>query len=215
MKKYVLLLMLISVSFSLFAQKEDEVKFQEVYQICIAMRDAVNVKDSAAIKRFAKQLESCKTKDFEALRSKQEQGSLNGHLVFDEVFAKQLAEGKDVYQQSESFNSDKIERGQYANGVIKTKTCFVKARNSVKYTFPSKNKQILAVVAEAGGRVTMKVHVTNNKGLNKRYDDTTSVKFGLPNRKATFMLPDDCINIVELEVVNCSKKNISFVVISN
>lgn len=92
---------------------------------------------------------------------------------------------------------------------------FAKAGKSVRYTFPSMNKQILAVVAEAGGRVTMKVHVTNKKGLNKRYDDTTSVKQGLPNRKTTFMLPGDCVNIVELEVVNCSKKDISFVVISN
>lgn len=85
----------------------------------------------------------------------------------------------------------------------------------MKYTFPSKGRQELAVVSEAGGRVTMKVHVTNKKGLNKRYDDTTSVKLGLPNRKTTFMLPGDCVNIVELEVVNCSKKDISFVVISN
>lgn len=85
----------------------------------------------------------------------------------------------------------------------------------MKYTLPSKGRQELAVVSEAGGRVTMKVHVTNKKGLNKRYDDTTSVKLGLPNRKTTFMLPGDCVNIVELEVVNCSKKDISFVVISN
>ena len=111
----------------------------------------------------------------------------------------------EYYAKLDSINRDSI----------LTKTCFAKAGKSVKYTFPSKNKQILAVVAEAGGRVTMKVHVTNKKGLNKRYDDTTSVKLGLPNRKTTFMLPGDCVNTVELEVVNCSKKDISFVVISN
>lgn len=216
MKKISLFLMLVLMSFPLFAQENDvDLKVQEVYHACINMRDAVNANDSAAIKKSAKQLEICNTKEFAALRSKQKQESLVGHLVFDEEFAKQLADGKDVFQQSDSINSSRTERGQTANGAIRTKTCFAKAGKSVRYTFPSMNKQILAVVAEAGGRVTMKVHVTNKKGLNKRYDDTTSVKYGLSNRKTTFMLPGDCVNIVELEVVNCSKKDISFVVISN
>lgn len=216
MKRFSLFLMFILMSFPLLAQEIDTAaKVQEVYQACIAMRDAASAKDTAAINQSAKLLEACGTKEFAALRSKQEQESLDGHLVFDEEFAKQLAEGKDAYQQSDSICDTRAERGQTANGAIKTKTCFAKAGKSVKYTFPSKNKQILAVVAEAGGRVTMKIHVTNKKGLNKRYDDTTSVKLGLPNRKTSFMLPNDCVNTVELEVVNCSKKDISFVVISN
>ena len=216
MKRFSLIVMLSLFTFSLFAQENDvDAKIQKVYKACIAMRDAACTKDSAAIKHSAMQLKDCETKEFTALRSKQEQGSLDGHIVFDEEFANLLAEGKDVYQQSDSINRTRIVRGQTANGAILTKTCFVKAGKSVKYSFPSKNKQILAVVAEAGGRVTMKVHVSNKKGLNKRYDDTISVKQGLPNRKTTFMLPSDCMNIVELEVVNCSKKDISFVVISN
>lgn len=216
MKRFSFFLMLVLVSFPLLAQEIDtDAKIQEVYKACITMRDAAGVKDTAAINQSAKLLKACETKEFVALRSKQEQESLDGHLVFDEEFAKQLAEDTNAYQYSDSLYGTRIERGQSADGAIKTKTCFAKAGKSVKYTFPSKNKQILAVVAEAGGRVTMKVHVTNKKGLNKRHDDTTSVKQGLPNRKTTFMLPGDCWNIVELEVVNCSKKDISFVVISN
>ena len=216
MKRFSLFLMFVFSVFPLLAQENDsDAKVQEVYQACIAMRDAASAKDTAAINQSANLLKACQTKEFAALRSKQEKESLDGHLIFDEECAKQLAEGKDAYQQSDSICGIRTERGQTANGAIKTKTCFAKAGKSVKYTFPSKNKQILAVVAEAGGRVTMKVHVTNKKGLNKRYDDTTSVRLGLPNRKTTFMLPGDCVNTVELKVVNCSKKDISFVVISN
>ena len=183
MKRFSLFLMFVLSVFPLLAQEIDtDVKVQEVYQACIAMRDAASAKDTAAINQSAKLLTACQTKEFAALRSKQEQESLDGHLVFDEEFAKQLAEGKDAYQQSDSICDTRAERGQTANGSILTKTCFAKAGKSVKYTFPSKNKQILAVVA---------------------------------NRKTTFMLPGDCVNIVELEVVNCSKKDISFVVISN
>lgn len=69
--------------------------------------------------------------------------------------------------------------------------------------------------AEAGGLVTMRIHVTNSAGLNKRFDDTRDVKKGQPHRQTSFELPTDKKNTVELEVINCSKKDISFVVISN
>jgi hypothetical protein len=61
----------------------------------------------------------------------------------------------------------------------------------------------------------MKVHVTNSAGLDKRYDDTKAVKKGMSQRKTSFELPTDRRNIVELEIVNCGKKDCSFVVISN
>ena len=92
---------------------------------------------------------------------------------------------------------------------------FVKAGKSTKYNFFSKGHQELAVVAENGGLVTMKIHVTNSAGLDVRHDDTKSVKRGLPQRKTSFELPTDRRNTVELEVVNCGNKDISFVVISN
>ena len=112
-------------------------------------------------------------------------------------------------------NRTRTHRGQYTDGKVHTKTCFVKAGKSTKYSFGSKGHQELAVVAEAGGLVTMKIHVTNSSGLDFRKDDTKSVKKGMPQRKTSFELPNDRRNIVELEIVNCGKKDCSFVVISN
>lgn len=217
MKRIILLMTFLVLSTKNFAQYEDAkiVSFQKAYDACISMRDAVCANDKEAIRNAANALSACGTREFNALRCKSGEESVNGHLLFDEIFANALADGKDVYQQADSISNSRAYRGQNADGSILTKTCFAKAGKTVKYTFPSKGRQELAVVSEAGGRVTMKVHVTNKKGLNKRYDDTTSVKLGLPNRKTTFMLSGDCVNIVELEVVNCSKKDISFVVISN
>ncbi len=215
MKKFALFLLLSLMSAPLFSQETDaDERVRKVYEACIAMREASAANDSAAMVRSAQQLKVYGTKDFADLRGKQEQGSLDGHFVFNEKFAELAAQGKGAYLQSDSLNRSQ-QRGQTADGSIRTKNCLAKAGKSVKYTFPSKNQQILAVVAEAGGRVTMKIHVTNKKGLNKRYDDTSSVKQGMPNRKTSFMLPGDCMSTVELEVVNCSKKDISFVVISN
>lgn len=196
----------------------DSLSIDAAINACIALRDAVAANDSAAIKQSAEDLKAAGTTNFSSLRCKDDSiASLNGHLVFDKAFADSLAEGKDVYDLADELTRTlaAAHRGQTADGSILTKTCFVKAGKSTKWTFGSKGHQELAVVAEAGGLVTMKIHVTNTAGLDKRFDDTKDVKKGLPQRKTTFELPTDRRNTVELEVINCGKKDCSFVVISN
>jgi hypothetical protein len=197
-------------------QVDESLSIDATINACIAMRDAVANNDSAAIKQSAKDLKAAGTTSFNSLRCKDDSiASLNGHLVFDEAFADSIAEGKDVYGKADDLTRSTAHRGQAADGSILTKTCFVKAGKSTKYTFASKGHQELAVVAEAGGLVTMKVHVTNSAGLDKRFDDTKNVKKGMPQRKTVFELPSDRRNTVELEIINCGKKDCSFVVISN
>ncbi len=197
-------------------QVDESLSIDATINACIAMRDAVANNDSAAIKQSAKDLKAAGTTSFNSLRCKDDSiASLNGHLVFDEAFADSIAEGKDVYGKADDLTRSTAHRGQTADGSILTKTCFVKAGKSTKYTFASKGHQELAVVAEAGGLVTMKVHVTNSAGLDKRFDDTKNVKKGMPQRKTVFELPSDRRNTVELEIINCGKKDCSFVVISN
>ena len=223
MRQFKLIFLFVLCTLGVSAQQEntDCMTIQAVIDACIAMRDAVAANDTAAIRQSGKGLKEAGTVNFSSLRYKDdidgdlESPSLNGHLVFDEAFADSLAEGKDVYQKADVMNRSSAHRGQTANGSILTKTCFVKAGKSTKYTFASKGHQELAVVAEAGGLVTMKVHVTNNAGLNKHFDDTKNVKKGMPQRKTSFELPQDRRNLVELEVINCGKKDCSFVVISN
>lgn len=195
----------------------DNLSIDAAFNACIAMRDAVAANNSAAIKQSAKDLKSAGTTNFSSLRCKDDSiASLNGHLVFDEAFADSLAEGKDIYDKADDITRTTVaHRGQTADGSILTKTCFVKAGKSTKWSFASKGHQELAVVAEAGGLVTMRIHVTNTAGLDKRFDDTKNVKKGQPQRKTTFELPTDRRNTVELEVINCGKKDCSFVVISN
>ena len=197
-------------------QADENLSIDAAINACITMRDAVAANDAAAIKQSANALKAAGTTSFNSLRCKDDSiASLNGHLIFDEAFADSLAEGKDVYSKADDLNRSKAHRGQTADGSILTKTCFVKAGKSTKYSFASKGHQELAVVAEAGGLVTMKIHVTNTAGLDKRFDDTKNVKKGMPQRKTSFELPTDRRNTVELEIVNCGQKDYSFVVISN
>lgn len=218
MRKIVIVLLSAFGILAAYAQETctDSMSIDAAFNACIAMRDAVANNDSVAIKQSANDLKAAGTTNFSSLRCKDDSiASLNGHLVFDEAFADSIAEGKDVYSKADDLNRSTAHRGQTSDGSILTKTCFVKAGKSTKYSFASKGHQELAVVAEAGGLVTMRIHVTNSAGLDKRFDDTKNVKKGMPQRKISFELPTDRRNTVELEIVNCGKKDCSFVVISN
>lgn len=217
MRRFLLLSLFSIFSLCLFAQSDnDSLSIQAAIDACVSMRDAAASGDNAAIQRSAEELRACGTTEFNGLRCKDTaESSLNGHLVFDEAFADSLAAGGDAYGNAYGISRTTATRGQTADGSILTKTCFVKAGQSTKYTFSSRGRQELAVVAEAGGLLTMRIHVTNTAGLDQRYDDTEDVRKGRPQRKAVFNLPTDRRNTVELEVVNCGSKDCSFVVISN
>lgn len=219
MKRLVIIALSVFCAFSAYAQDatNENMEIQAVIDACISMRDAVAAGDTAAIRQSGKDLKASGATGFNSLRCKDDSiSSLNGHLVFDGAFADSLAAGNTaVYDKADDMNRSTAHRGQTTDGSYLTKTCFVKAGKSTKWTFASKGHQELAVVAEAGGLVTMKIRVTNSAGLDKRFDDTKLVKKGLPQRKTSFELPNDRKNTVELEVVNCGKKDCSFVVISN
>jgi len=219
MKKILFIALSAFCPFTAFAQNvsTDNMQIQAVIDACVSMRDAVAAGDTAALRQSAQDLRTAGATSFNSLRCKDDSiASLNGHLVFDEAFADSLAAGNtSVYDKADDMNRSTAHRGQTTDGSYLTKTCFVKAGRSTKWTFASKGHQELAVVAEAGGLVTMKVHVTNSAGFDRRFDDTKHVKKGLPQRKTSFELPADRRNTVELEIVNCGKKDCSFVVISN
>ena len=219
MKKIVLIVISAFCVLNISAQEDasEKLGIQTVIDACIALRDAVATGDTVAIRQSADDLRAAGTVSFVSLRCKDESvASLDGHLVFDEAFADSLASGNtSVYSKANALHKSSAYRGQTSDGSYLTKTCMVKAGQSTKYTFSSKGHQELAVVAEAGGLVTMKIRVTNSAGLDRRYDDTKNVKTGLPQRKTSFDLPVNRRNIVELEIINCGNKDCSFVVISN
>lgn len=186
-------------------------EMQSVIDTFIAMRDAVAAGNKDAIIRAAENLEDADITDFHKLSCKDDTiCSPDGHMIFDLAYADSLVTGR-PHDPLEAGTA----RGQSPDGSLRTKTCFVKAGKSTRYTFPSSGHQELAVVAEVGGLVTMRIHVTNSAGLDQRYDDTTKVRQGMPQRKRSFDLPKNKRNNVELEIINCGSKDCSFVVISN
>ena len=191
---------------------------QAAIDACLLLAESAKSKDTIAIQKAKVAMEECKLSDFGSLRSqnRDENESLEGHLVFNVAFADSLATGKDAYKNADNINRSSTHRGQMQPGEILTKTCFVKAKGKSVYTFPSHDRQELAVVAEPGGLITTRVHAVNNtKGINEWHNDTVDVAKGRNSRKKAFNLPSRPRSQVTLEITNCTNKDISVVIISN
>ncbi len=220
MKRTTILLLaaLLIGSFNIRAQEEvgdTTLSIQSVIDACFALRDAAATGDNAALAQAATALKECGVDLFTELDFDQNSvESLNGHLVFDEAFADSLAKGKDVYRNANDIYRIASLRGQ-KNSHKNSRTFCTKAGESAKFTFSSLNRQELAVVAETGGRISMKVHFTNENGLNEWRIDTDDFERGRPYRKMSYDPPTKYRYKVELEVFNRSGRDISFVVISN
>lgn len=187
---------------------------QSVYDACLQMRAAIGAGNTATLRTANDALKSNNVKDFGSLMPIDEDIlSLDGHFVFDYEFVDSLIAGRDVYRFAQRYADRTTVRGTTSTpNQVFTKTCAVKGKSSVRYTFKSRGRQELAVVAEPGGLVTLRVHDTTN---NVWYNDTKKVKKGEPSRILVFDLPTATRNVLEVEVINLSKKDISFVVISN
>ncbi len=191
---------------------------QSAVDACLLFVESVEVKDTAALVEIINAMKACRLTDFSSLKQKNrnENESLNGHMVFNIAFADSLVQGKDPYKNADFINKLMTHRGQMKPGEILTKTCFVKANGKSVYTFNSRGRQELAIVAEPGGLVTTRIHVVNKeKKINEWHNDTFDVAKGRNSRKSAFTLPQKPVSLVTLEIINCTNKDISVVVISN
>lgn len=215
MKKYILIIATSICSLSTYAQDNIGDEFDQAVAACIMLRDAAVTNDTAMIKQSAEQLRACKTTDFVSLhQTTDETPSMNGHLVFDEAFADSLSKGIDVYQQADSIDRTIKERGgTHSQGRLQTKTIIIKANQTAACTFVAKGVKKIAVVAEAGGRVSMTMQGFYKSKPYTQFVDTENVKKGMPHRKGTLALRDDCLSSISMKIKNCVKKDISIVII--
>lgn len=231
MKKIILTLLACISSISISAQEtvnefvvianEDSCStesIQSAIDACILLAQSAESGDTTALREAKEAMEKCNFSNFGGLRkhNREEEVSLEGHLIFNVAFADSLADGKDAYRNADNINRSSTHRGQMQPGQILTKTCFVKAKGKSVYTFASHARQELAVVAEPGGLITTRVHALNKtKGINEWHNDTIDVTKGRNSRKTAFTLPNKPMSQVTLEITNCTNKDISVVVISN
>lgn len=210
--RIVQLLLVVTLCWKMSAQ-ELSGDVRSVYDICLRMRSAIEVGSNTALKAAGKALAECNVGNFGTLRSiGQEPLSIDGHFVFDNVFVDSLVAGRNVYRFSKKYAEEQAKRGVSGGGDVLIKNAAVSAESSVRYSFPSKGRQELAVVTEPGGLVTLRVY---DKSNGKWYNDTEDVNAGRASRFMVIDLLDDKRNLLELEIINRSGKDISFVIIGN
>lgn len=192
---------------------------QSAIDACLLLAESAESGRVIALREAKEALQGCNLTNFSSLKqlnSSEESASLRGHLVFNAAFADSLINGKDAYNNADYINYTSASRGQMGPGEILSKTCFIKADGKSIYTFFSRNRQELAVVSEPGGLITIRIHALNEKeGINEWHNDTIDVAKGRNSRKAAFTLPNRSNTQITLEISNCTKNDITVVVISN
>ena len=218
MKSFLFLLALVT-SLSVTAQDVGDDDFDKVVAAYINLRDAAAISDTIVLKQVAEQLRRYNPSDFKTFHLVEDETmSLNGHIVFDEVFADSLSKGVNIYHQSDSLNRAIGERSvgmQSPRGRLQSKTVIIKANQTASCTFVAKGVKKIAVVAEGGGRVSMTMQGLYKNKPYTQYVDTEKVKKGMPHRTGTLALREDCLSTVLMKVKNCVQKGISIVITMN
>lgn len=186
---------------------------QAVIDACLNLRAAVGSGSNEGLKQANKALIASGIQPFNKLRCRDENvPSLRGHFVFDNVFVDSLIKNRKVYKFAQQYADRSAQRSTSSSGKVFAKTCMVKGKKSTTYTLTAKGTQYIAVVTEPRGIVTLRIHDKTN---DKWYNDTDDVNVGRPSRIQTLDLPKDKNSLLEIEIINISKKNISFVIIGN
>ena len=216
MNRTLILLTLIALLFATGMAKAQTLssKVQSTYEACMGLQAAIGTGSTAELKAANKLLKECDPKNFNSLRLlDDDQPSLNEHFVFDYEFVDSLIENRAVFHYAQRYAERASERGLSSTpSEVFTKTCMVRGKSSTKFSYTSRGHQELAFVTEPGGAITIRVH---DKTHDAWYNDTKMVKKGQPSRTLVFDLPADKRSSLEVEVINTSKKDISFVVIKN
>ncbi len=185
----------------------------EAVDACKGLQTAIVSGSTESLRSANKALKLCDPQPFNSLRHVGgEVISLDGHFVFDPVFVQSLIADRGVYKFAQRYADENATRGTSMGGRIFTKTCAVAKKSSIKYSFTSRGHQELAVITEPNGAVNVKIHDKTN---DKWYRDTEDLAEGRSFRTFTFDLPENKISTLEIEITNVSKKDISFVIISN
>lgn len=185
---------------------------KNAYDACVTIRSAIESGSKQYLLLANNIFKKYDTTPFSSLRCLDDSIlSLDGHFIYNTDFIDSIIAGKDVYSYAQKFSVELVRRGKFANGSIFLKNCIVGKKTSSKYRFRSRGHQEIAIVTEPGGMVSLRVYDSTN---DKWYTDTNNVRKGMTTRFLSFDSGDNPVSL-EIEVINTSDKDISFVVLSN
>lgn len=208
----IIMLFFLSITITGKGQKLSE-PMERAVNACIKLSQAIGSGGTQALRTAAQELRRCGTTDFSRLTLVSGQEiSLDGHYIFDEVFADSLVTGRKVTAFSRKYARKRADRGVSPRpGQVLLSTKAVEAGSKVIYNTTARGVAEFAVVAEPGGLITMRILSPTGKAL---YSETKSVKKGAAVRKASVSLPSTKSTTVSIEITNHSAKATSFAILS-
>ena len=198
--------LLITMTATVAAQKKLSTQSQKLFDACWALRTAISSGNTSSLKSANTAFKACKAGDFSSLKLiSPKQTSLNGFFVWDEDFVDELITDRNARKFAQKYAENRAVRGTSGKGGY-VKTLMVKKNGNTKFSFTTRDLEELSVIAEPGGKVTVRIYDTN---------DTEDVKRGRDFRTHIIQFPKNVVTTLEVEVINCGKKDISFAVLSN
>ena len=211
-KLFIIDTLLIAMTMTVAAQQKLSPQSQKLFDACWALRTAISSGNTSSLKSANTAFKSCKAGDFSSLRLiSPKQTSLNGFFVWDEDFVDELIAGRNARKFAQKYAENRAVRGASGKGGY-VKTLMVKKNGNTKFSFTTRDLEELSIIAEPGGKLTIRIYDTKAK---KWYNDTEDVKRGREVRTHIVKLLKNVVTTWEVEVINCSKKDISFAVLSN
>lgn len=154
--------------------------------------------------------------------------SLNGHLIFDTMFVEDYINNEEhsSLQVDSLYNKHKEllfsqqlsqqNKGRFDEDRVFSECLCIKAKGRIIYEFDSRDEQIIQVIANPNGRISLKIFVQDKNGKILKTDhDTEDPKIGRRYRKHILQLPHKPISTILIEIINCTNKDTHFAIITN
>ena len=116
-----------------------------------------------------------------------------------------------ICRSTQRYHEKRRGSARISDAKVLTRNNCVKAKGTAKFRFLSNGRQELVLVTEPNGMVNMKVYDCMN---NIWHNDDDALDTGKPHHVRIFDIPGGNTQI-EVEVINKTDKDVSFVVITN
>ena len=162
-KLFIIDTLLIAMTMTVAAQQKLSPQSQKLFDACWALRTAISSGNTSSLKSANTAFKSCKAGDFSSLRLiSPKQTSLNGFFVWDEDVVDELIAGRNARKFAQKYAENRAVRGASGKGGY-VKTLMVKKNGNTKFSFTTRDLEELSIIAEPGGKLTIRIYDTKAK----------------------------------------------------
>ena len=195
-------------------QINDRLVFDEVVRLFCSLREAYGSRDTQLLSKINEELKKYEVSYIQGIDCiSNDEPSLEGHLIFDTEYIDYLIQSIPAANFEKYYKQYKSVRGAVDATAICTKTFAVRAYGKTRLKYCDYGGwSEFAIITEPGGLVNV---VIRNKTLGTTRELNENTGKGSPLCQFPQIYEEGKFNEVEIDVINCTDKDISFVVVSS